>query len=50
LPSGREDARPAAATHIVSKDPDLRNLKHYRGARVLDPAAFLAAWRIHAGR
>ncbi len=39
-----------AATHIVSKDPDLRNLKHYRGAEVLDPAAFLAAWRIHAGR
>ena len=39
-----------AATHIVSKDPDLRNLKHYRGAQVLDPAAFLAAWRVHAGR
>jgi len=39
-----------AATHIVSKDPDLRNLKHYRGAQVLEPAAFLAAWRVHAGR
>ena len=39
-----------AATHMVSKDPDLRNLKHYRGAQVLDPAAFLAAWRVHAGR
>jgi putative PIN family toxin of toxin-antitoxin system len=38
-----------AATHVVSKDPDLRNLKHYRGAQVLDPAAFLAAWRLHAG-
>jgi putative PIN family toxin of toxin-antitoxin system len=39
-----------AATHIVSKDPDLRNLKHYRGAQVLDPAAFLDARRVHAGR
>lgn len=39
-----------AATHIVSKDPDLRNLKHYRGAQVLAPAAFLAAWRVHTGR
>lgn len=39
-----------AATHLVSKDPDLRNLKHYRGAQVLGPAAFLAAWRVHAGR
>jgi predicted nucleic acid-binding protein len=39
-----------AATHIVSKDPDLRNLKHYRGAQVFDPAAFLAAWRLNAGR
>jgi putative PIN family toxin of toxin-antitoxin system len=39
-----------AATHIVSKDPDLRTLKHYRGAQVLDPAAFLAARRLHAGR
>jgi putative PIN family toxin of toxin-antitoxin system len=34
-----------AATHIVSKDPDLRNLKHYRGAQVFDPFAFLAAFR-----
>jgi len=39
-----------AATHLVSKDPDLRNLKHYRGAQVLEPAAFLAAWRAHVGR
>ena len=39
-----------AATHVVSKDPDLRNLKHYRGAQVLEPGAFLAAWRVHAGR
>jgi putative PIN family toxin of toxin-antitoxin system len=39
-----------AATHVVSKDPDLRNLKHYRGAQVLEPAAFLAAWRARAGR
>jgi len=39
-----------AATHIVSKDPDLRNLKHYRGAQVLDPVAFLAVWRVRAGR
>ena len=37
-----------AATHVVSKDPDLRNLKHYRGAQVLEPAAFLAAWGRHA--
>ena len=37
-----------AATHVVSKDPDLRNLKHYRGAKVLEPEAFLAAWRRHA--
>jgi putative PIN family toxin of toxin-antitoxin system len=37
-----------AATHIVSKDPDLRNLKHYRGAQVLDPVAFLAAWRVRS--
>ncbi len=37
-----------AATHIVSKDPDLRNLKHYRGAQVLDPVAFLEAWRVRA--
>jgi len=34
-----------AATHIVSKDPDLRNLKHYRGAQVLDPSAFLTTFR-----
>ncbi|MFT3913191.1 MAG: putative toxin-antitoxin system toxin component, PIN family [Anaeromyxobacteraceae bacterium] len=34
-----------AATHIVSKDPDLRNLKHYRGAQVLEPRAFLEAFR-----
>jgi putative PIN family toxin of toxin-antitoxin system len=39
-----------AATHLVSKDPDLRNLKHYRGAQVLEPAAFLAALRVRAGR
>jgi putative PIN family toxin of toxin-antitoxin system len=39
-----------AATHIVSKDPDLKSLKHYRGAQVLEPAAFLAAWRVHVGR
>jgi len=34
-----------AATHVVSKDPDLQNLKHYRRAQILEPAAFLAAWR-----
>ena len=31
-----------AATHIVSKD--------HRRAQVFDPAAFLAAWRVNAGR
>jgi putative PIN family toxin of toxin-antitoxin system len=36
------------ATHVVTKDPALLAVKHYRGAQVLEPGAFLRAWR--AGR
>ena len=32
------------ATHVVSKDPDLLGLKHYRGASILDPTGFVAEW------
>lgn len=34
-----------AATHLVSKDPDLKSLKHYRGTQIVDPGAFLKLWR-----
>lgn len=33
------------ASHVVSKDPHLLALKHYRGAQILDPVAFLRELR-----
>ncbi len=33
------------ATHVVTKDRALLAMKHYREAQILEPAAFLRAWR-----
>jgi predicted nucleic acid-binding protein len=33
------------ASHLVSRDQALLNLKHYRFAQILTPPAFLRAWR-----
>lgn len=33
------------ATHVVTRDRGLLAMKHYREAQILEPAAFLRAWR-----
>jgi predicted nucleic acid-binding protein len=34
-------AMEADAQYIVSRDPHLRNIKHYRGIQIIDAATFI---------